>query len=93
MPRNRVLYQKTSNQVNLVLYPTFRTSDFRFSVFISQTCVVLTLSKQFQVNRRKRQVENGLLIHNSKSPLSCANPFVTRVCRKNTKIGQNKCGM
>ena len=75
------------------LYPTFRTSDFRFSVFISQTCVVLTLSKQFQVNRRKRQVENGLLIHNSKSPLSCANPFVTRVCRKNTKIGQNKCGM
>ena len=27
-------------------------------------------------------MENRILIHNSKSPLSCANPFVTRVCRK-----------
>ena len=33
--------------------PTLRTSDFRFSVFISQTCVVPTLSKQFQVNQKK----------------------------------------
>ena len=30
-----------------LMYPTLRTSDFRFSVFISQTCVVPTLSKQF----------------------------------------------
>ena len=74
-------------------HPTLRTSDFRFSVFISQTCVVPTLSKQFQVNRKKRQMENRILIHNSKSPLSCANLFVTRVCRKNTKMCQNKCGV
>ena len=73
--------------------PTLRTSDFQFSVFISQACVVPTLSKQFQVNRKKRQVENRILIHNSKSPLSCANPFVTRVCRKNTKMCQNKYGV
>ncbi len=36
-----------------MILPTLRTSDFRFSVFISQTCVVPTLSKQFQVNRKK----------------------------------------
>ncbi len=82
-----------SNKIIEIIRPTLRTSDFRFSVFISQTCVVPTLSKQFQVNRKKRQVENGLLIHNSKSPLSCANPFVTRVCRPNTKMCQNKCGV
>ena len=31
----------------LYIAPTLRTSDFRFSVFISQTCVVPTFSKQF----------------------------------------------
>ncbi len=72
---------------------TLVTDEFPFSVFISQTCVVPTLSKQFQVNRKKRQMENRILIHNSKSPLSCANPFVTRVCRKNTKMCQNKYGV
>ncbi len=47
--------QDTSANINIKvnLKPTLRTSDFRFSVFISQTCVVPTLSKQFQVNRKK----------------------------------------
>ena len=35
-----------------VYNPILRTSDFRFR-FISQTCVVPTLSKQFQVNQKK----------------------------------------
>ena len=37
------------------------------------------------MSRRNRQGENGILIYNSESPLSCANPFVTRVCLKNTR--------
>ena len=38
-------------------------------------------------------MENGILINNAESPSSCANPFVTRVCLKNTKTWQNKCGV
>ncbi len=68
------------------LEPTFRTSNFRFSIFIFQTYAAPTSSKQFQVNQRRRQVENRILIHNIKSLLSGTDPFVTRVCPINIKF-------
>ena len=46
-------YSADKEKSQMIIYPTLRTSDFRFSVFISQTCVVPTLSKQFQVNQKK----------------------------------------
>ncbi len=74
----------------LILYSALLISDF--GIYFSNLRGPY-IEQAISGEPEKRQVENRILIHNSKSPLSCANPFMTRVCRKNTKMCQNKCGV